>query len=968
MPAVTPTDPRQRFVPRRLPWLLAALMLAVYLLTLNRTVSLFNAPAVARVCGWQWTPPVTGPLSFLVTLPLHALPATAVPVALDLLSAVCAALTIGLLARTVAILPRDRTSAQRQREQSAFSFLTTRSAWLPPVLAATLCGWQLSFWERATNFTGESFDLLCFAFVIWLLAEYRLDEREGRLFLAAFVYGAGMAEDWGFVAFFPLFLTAIVWLRGLGIFQWRFLERMVLCGLAGMLFYLLLPTVDFLTGQVQATFWQLLKFNLGPPYYVIKAFGYALLHPVANLEMLALLLAYLTPVLLLAIRWKSAFGDHSYFGSRLASFIFHVIHGVILVVCLWLMFDPPFSPRPKGFGLTFYYLIALCAGYYSGYFLLVFGEKPLRSSRRLPAPPVWLARPIVGGIWLLAAAAVAGLAWRNAPQIWEENDGTLQRYATLVAEALPRKGGFLLSDDPQRLVLVQAALARAGRLQNFLPLDTASLPLPAYHRFLHRRFPDRWPLVIAPAQTNVLNPIGLVAFLNLLSRSNELFYLHPSRGYYFEQFYLEPHGLVYRLQPLPEETLLPPPPDDQLIVENQTFWSQAGAREQAAIHRAIVSRHSSASSNWGQRFLEDLHVPRPLNPNAVVAGMYYSRDLDFWGVQLQRAGRLADAAVCFTNALDFNPDNVVAKINLDFNEKLRAGQTEPVDLAKTTADQFGQYANWNDAVNANGPFDEPSFCFEDGVILAADNGFYRQALAEFNRVRQLTPDNLPARLWLAQIYIMSRRPESALAALREPLQDPDKFSVSAANDIQLHVLAAAACFQETNFTRGAELLDAAIARHPDDNQLLTVAVQAYLLHGLYDEAMKVVNRKLQDAPDDPLWLYNRGYVWFQLKKYDQAITDFSRVLDLQPTNHNARFNRAVACLDSDRLDAARADFLRLQAVFSNSYQAAYGLGEIAWRQHNTNEAIRNYEIYLAHAPTNTDEAQVVRQRFAALKR
>ena len=63
----------------------------------------------------------------------------------------------------------------------------------------------------------------------------------------------------------------------------------------------------------------------------------------------------------------------------LTSFMFHLIHAVFLVVCLWVAFDPPFSPRHLGLGLpflTFYYLGALSVGYYCGYFLLVFGRKP----------------------------------------------------------------------------------------------------------------------------------------------------------------------------------------------------------------------------------------------------------------------------------------------------------------------------------------------------------------------------------------------------------------------------------------------------------------------------------------------------------------------------------------------------------------------------------------------------------------
>jgi hypothetical protein len=127
----------------------------------------------------------------------------------------CAALTLGLLARSVALLPQDPTrDMQREARAQRFFILTIRTAWLPPVLAVAVCGLQMTFWEQATNFTGEMFELLPFAFVIWSLLEYRLDEREWRLFLAAFVYGAGMADNWAMIGFFPVFIAAVIWIRG----------------------------------------------------------------------------------------------------------------------------------------------------------------------------------------------------------------------------------------------------------------------------------------------------------------------------------------------------------------------------------------------------------------------------------------------------------------------------------------------------------------------------------------------------------------------------------------------------------------------------------------------------------------------------------------------------------------------------------------------------------------------------------
>ena len=215
---------------------------------------------------------------------------------------------------------------------------------------------------------------------------------------------------------------------------------------------------------------------------------------------------------------------------------------------------------------------------------------------------------------------------------------------------------------------------------------------------------------------------------------------------------------------------------------------------------------------------------------------------------------------------------------------------------------------------------------------------------------------------------MARLPERALEVLRDPLAHPEQLSLVETNETQLHVLAAAAYFQQTNFTRGSELLETEIARHPADNELLASATQAYLMRGLFANALGVIDRRLRLVPDDPAWLYTKGYVSIQLKNYETAITVLSRVLAMQTNNNDALFNRAIANLDSEHLDAARADYLRLQRSYSNSFQVAYGLGEIAWRQHDTNEAVRNYAIYLANANTNSGEAKTVLERLRELKK
>jgi tetratricopeptide (TPR) repeat protein len=956
-------DPRRNFVLRVLPWLLAAAALVVYLLTLNHWVSLFNLTTVARTSGWMWQPEFFNPLSLVVTCPFRWLPAPQIPLALNVFSTLCAALTLGLLARSVALLPHDRTDAQRRREQSPFSLLTIRNAWLPPVFAVLVCGLQLTFWEYATNHTGEMFNLLLFAFVIWSLLEYRLDEHEGRLFLAAFVYGAGMTNDWAMVCYFPVFLTAIIWIRGLSFFNLRFLGRMSFCGLVGVLFYLLLPLAAVVSGKVPVTFWQTLQLNLSSQFSVVGSFF-------DNGEVRKTLglmsLSSLLPVLILAIRWHSSFGDTSQIGRALASLLFHFVHAVFLIVCIWVAFDPPFSPREEGLGLTLYYLSALSVGYFSGYFLLVFrNELGTRFQQLGTSQFNFLNFLAVVGLGLLFISAMAGLIYKNAPLIHEVNDNTFQRYSSLVVENLPTAGGILLSDDSQRLYLAEAALTRDGRAKDFVFLDTHSLIWPAYHKILHEKYPKRFPDTVIAAETNSISPLHLLTLLGTLAKTNELYYLHPSFGYYFEQFYLEPHGLVCRLKTLPEGTLLPPLPDKDEIAENEAFWSRAEMQTLTPVERALAPPKSDESGPWGESMLGLLHVPQEQNLNAVVAGSFYSRSLDYWGVELQRAGDLVIAAEHFGTARKLNPDNTVAQINLQFNHSLQTGEKVPVDLAKTRLDQFGKYNSWSAVLDVGGPFDEPSFCFENGLVWI-QNGFFRQALALFTRVCQLAPDNLPARLWLAQLYDFNRLPDRALEVVHEVRSPPGKFPLDETNSMQLAVIEAAAYFQKDDLTHGTQLLDTEISRNPTNDALLSTAVQFYTAKGLFTNALAVINSRLRDSPDDANWLFSKGYVCIQLKAYDKAIDVLTRVLSQQTNNTSALFNRSIAYLSSGKLDDARADYEKLSQTYTNSFRIEYGLGEIAWRQHKTNDAIKYYKLYLANANTNTAEATNIIQRLRQL--
>src|SRR2546428_6319999 len=252
-----------RFITARLPWLIGAGGLLVYLTTLNHWVSLHSLGTVARTSGWLWRPLLYQPLTAALLYPFRFLPEAWIPLALNLFMAICAALVLLLLARSVALLPHDLTRNEPFPKDQPPAILSIRTSWVPPLLAAMLCGLQLSFWEHATSASGEMIDLLVFAYVIRCLLEFRLDQSQAWLSRAACVYGAGMANNWAMIGFFPVFVAAILRSKGYGPFRERpFLTRMIAWGLAGLGLYLLLPTTASLSSHGQVDFWTALKAHL----------------------------------------------------------------------------------------------------------------------------------------------------------------------------------------------------------------------------------------------------------------------------------------------------------------------------------------------------------------------------------------------------------------------------------------------------------------------------------------------------------------------------------------------------------------------------------------------------------------------------------------------------------------------------------------------------------------------------------
>ncbi|HMJ89008.1 MAG TPA: tetratricopeptide repeat protein, partial [Candidatus Acidoferrum sp.] len=932
------------FVRSYLPWLIAAGMLVLYLVTLNKHVTLSSVLPVARGSGLDWRPVFVAPLTWLMTLPVRWLPSGAQLIGLNLIGALCATVTLALLARSVALLPHDRTHDQRLREKSEGGLLSTPTSWIPPVFAALLLGLQRTFWENAIVCTGEIIDTLVIAYVIRCLLEFRVDQRDSWLYKLAFVYGIGITNNFALIVFAPAMLVAVVWVKALRFFQFSFLMRIVAFGLAGLCLYLLLPIVQSFNDLAPTSFFSALRINLGFQKQYITGVHRLYALWIGGVPLMLLLVA--------SIKWSSGFGDSSRLGSIAGTAMAHVLHVGLLALTIWMALDLTMSPRflaakePQLYGLSFlssYYLMALAAGYFVGYLLLVFSDYAAGSRR--PAPGMAALSYLVTALVCTAAiAAPVRLAMQNWPRIQALNAKEFRDYARNQLASLPTHPTTVLSDDPLRLfALSLAGGAKAGHML----IEGSSLSEPAYLKFLQKKYPDSLP-PLPPEATNSPMPLNVV--LNLLSTLNQkqgVYYLHPSFGQYFETYYLEPQQLVYRLERYPTNAIEAPLPTPAVIAQQADFWNKLAT----TTLRPLETRRTKLTPDE-RLMLIDFHA----------AARHYAQALDYWGVELQRAGRFDDAFKFFESALAVNPDNAAAFINREANVKWRREQKRierisDEGIAKLQLEPGGIEG----LLNNSGPIDESSFRFEIAQFFSR-NGLWRQAAQQALRAISYAPDDAVLQNGLAKIYLHSAQPDRALNVIKTIRASRSPATADPAMVVETIRAEAAAYFSKEDFAAAEKILKDAVTRYPEQNgsfeglasfyssraEVLRQSGKQAEANVALTNALRISEQQVQQQPNNPAAYFNLGNSCIQLKLYSRAGEAFGRVLEFEPKNFAAALNRAISYFQGGKLDEAQQAYEKVLDATRTEFRVYYGLAEIAYQKKDWKAARGYYENYLKY--------------------
>jgi tetratricopeptide (TPR) repeat protein len=951
------------------PWLVVFGGLLLYGLTLNHWVSLKALLLMAQVTGWDWHPyplnwhpEVVAPLFLVLTAPIRLLPVAWQPVTLNVFTAVCAALTLGLLARSVRLLPHDRTREQRLRELGAHAQLTFRCAFLPALFAVLVLATQLTFWQNAVVATGEMLNLLVFAFIIDCLLEYRVTQNDTWLTVSAVVYGLGESNNWALLGFLPLYLVALIWIRGLvGFFNLRFLVRMGLCALAGNLLYLLIPILGAGGGghgSFANRFGHLLGRELGGQSYGLRMLpGWlALLAGVPSL----------LPLFFAGVKWPSFEGEISAIGNKLTRWMFIVLHIACLALALVTFFDFKYSPsvrmreQPVSF-LTFYYLGALCVGYFSGYMLLVFGPTRLPAwERRHPFTKLFNAL-MVFVVWVLSFGAPALLVWQNFPHIRAGNSDALQEFADQTMDALPAKTAIVLSDDASRLYLLQADYERRGQQNHHILIETESFPHSEYIAYLVGRYPElksvmTTNLALLPS---VLSSGNLMSFMYHVTQNYSVYYLHPSFGYYFEALYLKPRGLIYELKPYTTNLSQPPLVTEAEIQANQAFWA-----------------------NLESGPLQALPELAKLDSDERAVSTDFAVALNYWGTELQKANHLKEAHGQFAEAVRLNTNNFFAAINLQYNERLQKGDHRPVEDAVETLVEALRFYGLDMILRANGPVDEPDLDLELAGAMAA-RGNLVQAATLLRRRLQLLPGDPEAELAMAKTYVDSHQPAKALELIRH------MRSSSKVSPWSLTRCEALAYMASGDYVTTEKILHSAIKADPSDENRVATMVDYYRFRGFeslrahkegeaalfFANALTNIDLQLKlqaspnhDAIDVPETLLKKAELETVINSFPAAITTLSQVLQIQPRNYTALLNRAMSEIQLKQFQAAIDDFKALGKILpQQSYLAEYGLADVAAAEKKQDEEIDHLKRCIRSAPEESSEYQRATNRLSKLE-
>ena len=175
----------------------------------------------------------------------------------------------------------------------------------------------------------------------------------------------------------------------------------------------------------------------------------------------------------------------------------------------------------------------------------------------------------------------------------------------------------------------------------------------------------------------------------------------------------------------------------------------------------------------------------------------------------------------------------------------------------------------------------------------------------------LTAKRLAGVMTVALVVSCSETPQPWL---EDPLAEPQAISLFGEK-----------LYANPDTTGAVAAADSALAKAPDDVDLLIAAGRVRRNFWQYRQAMTLYSRVIELAPDDWRPYRFRGHRQISTRNFAQAIVDLETARDLAPLNWDVSYHLGLAYFLAGRFDDAAAEYVRcLELADDESARKAQG--------------------------------------------
>ncbi len=133
---------------------------------------------------------------------------------------------------------------------------------------------------------------------------------------------------------------------------------------------------------------------------------------------------------------------------------------------------------------------------------------------------------------------------------------------------------------------------------------------------------------------------------------------------------------------------------------------------------------------------------------------------------------------------------------------------------------------------------------------------------------------------------------------------------------------------------------------------------AYTRQNNFAEAEKAYQEALKINPNHTATLSNLGVALYQQGRLEEAIATFEKALKVSPDDAETHYLLGAAQLQLGKMNEAEASLLKALEINKNLPEARFGLAMLRKVQGRNDDAIAEFEAFLAGPPAQDPQAKV----------